>query len=191
MKDHVKNPSVFDICPISTNNSSDATHYKRRTQYQQNNVWMAIQICLALYTYNLNINHQWFFYTCVTICNMDLYIIKKKGAGSCAYVMLWKQSLIDDIFYISINSLVGFFNFLSTFLIIQVIRWFPLIFLSESCEQQLLTNLKKKKMEKKVNHTHKSLVMSYGSYTKDFNRVGVWGVKLEFYENGRFIKSTF
>lgn len=38
-----------------------------------------------------------------------------------------------------------------------------------------------------MNHTHKSLVMSYGSYTKDFNRVGVWGVKLEFYENGRFI----
>lgn len=108
MKDHVKDPSVFDICPISTNNSSDATHYKRRTQYQQNNVWIAIQICLALYTYNLNIKHQWFFYTCVTICNMDLYIIKK-GAGSFAYVMLWKQSLIDDIFYISINSLVGFF----------------------------------------------------------------------------------
>lgn len=108
MKDHVKDPSVFDICPISTNNSSDATHYKRRTQYQQNNVWIAIQICLALYTYNLNIKHQWFFYTCVTICNMDLYIIKK-GAGSCAYVMLWKQSLIDDIFYISINSLVVFF----------------------------------------------------------------------------------
>lgn len=109
MKDHVKDPSVFDICPISTNNSSDATHYKRRTQYQQNNVGMAIQICLALYTYNLNINRQWFFYTCVTICNMDLYIIKKKGAGSSAYVMLWKQSLIDDIFYISINSLVVFF----------------------------------------------------------------------------------
>lgn len=42
-----------------------------------------------------------------------------------------------------------------------------------------------------MNHTHKSLVMFYGSYTKDFNRVGVWGVKLEFYENGRFIKSTF
>lgn len=81
MKDHVKDPSVFDICPISTNNSSDATHYKRRTQYQQNNVWIAIQIYLALYTYNLNINHQWLFYTCVTICNMDLYIIKKKGRG--------------------------------------------------------------------------------------------------------------
>lgn len=118
MKDHVKDPSVFDICPISTNNSSDATHYKRRNQYQQNNVWIAIQIYLALYTYNLNINHQWFFYTCVTICNMDLYKIKK-GAESSAYVMLWKQSLIDDIFYICINSLVGFFfNFLSTFLII-------------------------------------------------------------------------
>lgn len=172
MKDHVKDPSVFDICPISTNNSSDATHYKRRTQYQQNNVWIAIQICLALYTYNLNINHQWFFYTCVTICNMDLYIIKK-GAGSSAYVMLWKRSLIDDIFYISFNSLVVSFYFLSTFLIIQVIRWFPLIFLSESCEQQLLTNLKKKKMEKKMNHTHKSLVMSYGSYTKDKSCRGV------------------
>lgn len=105
MKDHVKDPSVFDICPISTNNSSDATHYKRRNQYKKNNVWIAIQIYLALYTYNLNINRQWFFYTCVTICNMDL----QKGAGSCAYVMLWKQSLIDDIFYISINSLVGFF----------------------------------------------------------------------------------
>lgn len=36
-----------------------------------------------------------------------------------------------------------------------------------------------------------ALVMSYGSYIKDLNRVGMWGVKLEFYENGRFIKSTF
>lgn len=65
-----------------------------------------------------------------------------------------------------------------------------MIFLSERCEQQLLTNLKKKS-GKKMNHTHKSLVMSYGSYIKDLKRVGMWGVKLEFYENGSFIKSTF
>lgn len=42
-----------------------------------------------------------------------------------------------------------------------------------------------------MNHTHKSLVMSYGSYIKDLKRVEMWGVKLEFYENGSFIKSTF
>lgn len=42
-----------------------------------------------------------------------------------------------------------------------------------------------------MNHTHKSLVMPYGSYIKDLKRVGMWGVKLEFYENGSFIKSTF
>lgn len=147
MKDHVKDPSVFDICPISTNNSSDATHYKRRTQYQQNNVWMAIQICLALYTYNLNINHQWFFYTCVTICNMDLSIIKK-GAGSCACVIVGMKTIVNRWYILHFINWF-FFYFLSTFLIIQVIRWFPLIFLSESCEKQLLTNLKKKKMGKK------------------------------------------
>lgn len=95
MKDHVKDPSVFDICPISTNNSSDATHYKRRNQYKKNNVWIAIQIYLALYTYNLNINHQWLFYTCVTICNMDLYIIIKKGAGSCAYVIVVMKNIVN------------------------------------------------------------------------------------------------
>lgn len=55
----------------------------------------------------------------------------------------------------------------------------------------VVNKFEEEKNGKKMNHTHKSLVMSYGSYTKDFNRVGVWGVKLEFYENGRFIKSTF
>lgn len=85
----MKDPLVFDICPISTNNSSDATHYKRRTQYQQNNVWIA----MALYTYNLNINTQ-FFYKCVTICNMDLSLIKK-GVGSCVYVIVVMKTIVN------------------------------------------------------------------------------------------------
>lgn len=55
----------------------------------------------------------------------------------------------------------------------------------------IVNKFEEKKWGEKMNHTHKSLVMSYGSYIKDLKRVGVWGVKLEFYENGRFIKSTF
>lgn len=34
------------------------------------------------------------FYTCVTICNMDLYIIKK-GAGSCAYVIIVMKTIVN------------------------------------------------------------------------------------------------
>lgn len=55
----------------------------------------------------------------------------------------------------------------------------------------MLINLKKKKNGEKMNYMYKLFVMFYGSYIKDFNCVGVWGVKFEFYENGRFIKSMF
>lgn len=55
----------------------------------------------------------------------------------------------------------------------------------------VVNKFEEKKNGKKMNHTHKSLVMSYGSYIKDLKRVEMWGVKLEFYENGSFIKSTF
>lgn len=56
-----------------------------------------------------------------------------------------------------------------------------MIFLSERCEQQLLTDLGGCE-----SHTQITCFVSYGSFIKDLKSVGMWGITAEFYESGRF-----